>query len=47
MRCEALLEMHCRVFELNEFCTDPEKLAAREKLGTLTPKAAKKKKSVN
>jgi hypothetical protein len=38
MRCHALMEMHCRVFELNEFCTDPEKLAARETLfGKVVP----------
>jgi hypothetical protein len=24
------MDMMCRVFELNEYCTDPEKLAARE-----------------
>ena len=30
MRCHALMEMHCKVFELNEYCTDPVKLAARE-----------------
>jgi hypothetical protein len=42
LRCEALLEMHCKVFELNEFCYDPEKLAAREKLGL--PIKPKKKK---
>jgi hypothetical protein len=29
MRMHALMEMHCKVFELNEFCTDPVKLAAR------------------
>jgi len=32
MRCHALMEMHCKVFELNEYCTDPEKLAARNTL---------------
>jgi len=30
MRCEALMDMFCRVFELNQYCTDPEKLAARD-----------------
>ena len=32
MRCEALMDMLCRVFELNQYCTDPEKLAARNAL---------------
>ena len=30
MRCHALMDMSARVFELNQYCTDPEKLAARE-----------------
>jgi hypothetical protein len=25
-------DMHCRVAELNQYCTDPEKLAARDTL---------------
>jgi len=29
MRCHALMDMLARVFELNQYCTDPEKLAAR------------------
>jgi hypothetical protein len=29
MRCHALMDMMARVFELNQYCTDPEKLAAR------------------
>ena len=33
MRCEALMDMMCRVFELNQYCTDPAQLAAREQLG--------------
>lgn len=33
MRCAALMDTYCRKFELNEYCTDLEKLAAREKLG--------------
>jgi hypothetical protein len=24
------MDMSCRVFELNQYCTDPEKLAARD-----------------
>jgi len=30
MRCWYLLDMMCKVFELNQYCTDPVKLAARE-----------------
>jgi hypothetical protein len=30
MRCWQLMDMLTRVFELNQYCTDPEKLAARE-----------------
>ena len=29
MRIWNAQDMHCRVFELNQYCTDPEKLAAR------------------
>jgi len=29
MRIWNAQEMHCKVFELNQYCTDPEKLAAR------------------
>ena len=32
MRMEKLMDMYNRKFELNEYCTDPEKLAARDKL---------------
>jgi hypothetical protein len=32
MRCHALMDMLARVFELNQYCTDPEKLAARNAL---------------
>ena len=32
IRCEALMDMMARVFELNQYCTDPEKLAARNAL---------------
>jgi hypothetical protein len=30
MRCHALMDMSARVFELNQYCTDPEKLAKRQ-----------------
>jgi hypothetical protein len=30
MRCWQLMDMLTRVFELNQYCTDPEKLAARD-----------------
>ena len=30
MRCAALLDTYTRKFELDEYCTDPEKLAARD-----------------
>lgn len=29
MRCWQAMDVLCRVFELNQYCTDPEKLAAR------------------
>lgn len=29
MRCWQLMDMSARVFELNQYCTDPQKLAAR------------------
>jgi hypothetical protein len=32
MRCWQLMDMLARVFELNQYCTDPEKLAARDAL---------------
>lgn len=32
MRMWELNDMHARVFELNQYCTDPDKLAARERL---------------
>ena len=44
MRCEALMDTYCQKMELNQYCTDPEKLAAREFLfGTKQPKKGKKK----
>ena len=30
MRCWQLMDMSCRVFELNQYCTDPMQLAARD-----------------
>lgn len=32
MRCHALMDMSARVFELNQYCTDPVKLAARDEM---------------
>jgi hypothetical protein len=32
MRCESLMDTYCRKMELNEHCTDPKKLAARERV---------------
>jgi len=31
MRCEALMETYCQKMELNQYCTDPEKLAERDR----------------
>lgn len=42
MRCWNAMDVHCRVHELNQYCTDPEKLAAREEF--LNPKKKGKKK---
>jgi hypothetical protein len=50
MRCWQLMDMSARVFELNQYCTDPVKLAAREAmfgealdlLNTAEPKPKKK-----
>jgi hypothetical protein len=50
MRCHALMDMSARIFELNQYCTDPEKLARREAmlgealdfLNTAEPKSKKK-----
>jgi len=48
MRCWQLMDMSARVFELNQYCTDPKKLAAREAmlgdaLDFLKPVKSKKK----
>jgi hypothetical protein len=32
MRMEKLMDTYCRKFELDQYCTDPIKLAAREEL---------------
>jgi hypothetical protein len=32
MRMEKLMDTYCRKFELNQYCTDPDKLAARNAL---------------
>ena len=32
MRCEALMDTYCQKMELNQYCTDPKKLAARERI---------------
>ncbi len=32
MRIWNAQDIHCRVFELNQYCTDPEKLTTREAL---------------
>ena len=46
MRMESLMDTYCRKFELNQYCTDPEKLEARgnyfEKI-ILTKKKGSKK----
>jgi hypothetical protein len=41
MRMEKLMDTYCRKFELNQYCTDPVKLAAREGLFK-TKKGSKK-----
>jgi hypothetical protein len=43
MRCEALMDTYCRKMELNQYCTDPEKLEAREFLFGKQPKKGSKK----
>lgn len=32
MRCEALMDTYCKKMELNQYCTDPKKLEARERM---------------
>ena len=43
MRCEALMDTYCRKMELNQYCTDPKKLAARDKMFEIVEKKGKKK----
>jgi hypothetical protein len=44
MRMWELNDTYCRKMELNQYCTDPEKLAARDFMfGTKQPKKGKKK----
>ena len=43
MRMESLMDTYCRKMELNEYCTDPEKLAARDGLGFPIKQKGKKK----
>ena len=43
MRMEALMDTYCRKFELDQYCTDPAKLAARESLGFNSKKKGSKK----
>ena len=41
MRCWNANDVYCRVFELNQYCTDPDQLAARDLL--FKPKKGSKK----
>lgn len=46
MRMEKLMDTYCRKFELNQYCTDPDRLARREDFFDLLepkPKKGKKK----
>jgi hypothetical protein len=43
MRMEKLMDTYCRKFELNQYCTDPDKLAAREQVFTTIKKKGKNK----
>ena len=43
MRCEALMDVYCQKLELNQYCTDPVKLAEREKMFEIIQKKGKKK----
>ena len=42
MRMEKLMDTYCRKMELNEYCTDPVKLAAREEMFPIKKKGKKK-----
>ena len=43
MRCESLMDKYCQKMELDQYCTDPEKLAARDFMFGTNPKKGKKK----
>ena len=43
LRMESLMDKYCQKMELNQYCTDPEKLAAREELGFPIKQKGKKK----
>ena len=43
MRMERLMDKYCQKMELNQYCTDPEKLAARDFMFGTNPKKGKKK----
>jgi len=42
MRMAKLMDTYCRKFELDQYCTDPVKLAAREQLFKPKKKGSKK-----
>ena len=44
MRCWQLMDMSARVFELNQYCTDPEQLAARDAMFAMLNETKPKKK---
>ena len=44
MRCWQLMDMSERVFELNQYCTDPEKLAERDAMFAMLNETKPKKK---
>jgi len=44
MRMEALMDTYSRKFELDQYCTDPDKLAAREALFGISKTTKKKEK---
>jgi hypothetical protein len=43
MRMEKLMDTYCRKMELDQYCTDPEKLAQRKKMFEIIEKKGKKK----
>jgi len=43
LRMEALMDKYCQKMELNEYCTDPDKLAARHEMFGQIEKKGKKK----